>query len=172
MPCTADSTSPGTAKPTRLFELFDALNAAPKPAVVVMQTLGPERSRTCMVGDVLSTIFQKLGAVGVVTDGGFRDLSGIRTHAPGFQIFSPGLVVSHGNSTILDINVTVSVGGLVIQPGELLHGDQNGVVSVPLAIAAQVVEQVKTVWGQEQALMRYIQSDKFSLDGLKQMMTH
>jgi regulator of RNase E activity RraA len=170
--CIADSTSPGTARTTRLFDLFDAVNTAPKPVVVVMQAIGPDRSRSCLVGDVLCSIFQKLGAVGVVTDGGFRDLTGIHQRSPGFQVFSPGMVVSHGNSTILDINVTVSVSGLVIQPGDLLHGDLNGVVTVPLSIAERVLEQVKTVWAQEQKLIEYIHSAEFTLDGLKRRMTH
>src|SRR5262245_30868868 len=84
--CISDSTSPGTAKTTRLFDLFDIINAAPKPAVIVMQATGPDRSRSCLVGDVLCSIFQKLGAVGVVTDGGFRDQTGIHQRSPGFQV--------------------------------------------------------------------------------------
>ena len=59
---------------------------------------------------------QKLGAVGLVTDMGNRDLRGIRRRAPGFQLFGPGSVVSHGYGGIIDSIVTVSVCGLTVQP--------------------------------------------------------
>lgn len=170
--CIADSTSPATPRKTRLLDLMDAVHAAPTPCVVVIQHLGPDRLRSCMSGDVLSTSFQRLGAVGVVTDGGFRDLSGVRKRAPGFQIFAAGKVVSHGTYTVLDINMTVCIGGLVIQPGDVLHGDENGLLKVPIAVAERAVQQSKTVWEKEQALIDYIHSESFTLEGLKQRLSH
>ena len=59
----------------------------------------------------------------------------------GFQYFCPGFVVSHGNPVICEINVPVPLDGLTVQPGDLLHGDVNGVLVVPDGIADRVVEQ-------------------------------
>ncbi|MCC7447900.1 MAG: RraA family protein [Anaerolineae bacterium] len=170
--CTTDSTTPANPRQSRQLELLDAIVAAPKPCVVVMQHIGPDRLRSCMLGDVLSASFQKLGAVGAVTDGGFRDLRGIRKRAPGFQVFAAGMVVSHGTHTIIDINTTVCVGGLMIEPGDLLHGDENGLLKVPFRVAEQVIQQVKTVWEKEQTLIDFVQGDAFTLEGLKHRLSH
>jgi len=170
--CLIDSTSPAPNRPTMLAELFDALAAAPKPAVVVMKHVGHDRGRSCAVGDVLSTSFRKLGAAGLVTDGNIRDLSGIQRRAPDFQLFAAGAVVSHGTSSVLAVNVMVEVGGLVVAPGELLHGDENGLLAVPLAIADEAVARARLVTEREAALFAYLDDPSFSLEGLKERLTH
>ena len=108
--------------------------------------------------------------MGAVTDGGIRDLSGIRRNAPGFQIFAPGAVVSHGNGTMLELNVPVSICGLDIEPGDLLHGDESGLVKVPLEIAEAVAEQAQRVRDEEAEAFEYLHSDSVSLDGIKRQL--
>ncbi len=166
---TAKSTEPGPRDRTKMFELFDTIAAFDGPVVVVYQNVGVDVSRSCFVGDNMCSVFNKVGAVGVVTDGGFRDPTGIRKYAPGFQIFSPGLVVSHGNGIHVDINVPVSIFGLEIMPGDLLHGDENGLVKVPIDVADSVLDEVKKVVDSEGARLDYTQTDDFTLEGLKKL---
>jgi 4-hydroxy-4-methyl-2-oxoglutarate aldolase len=170
--CTVDSTSPGKRPPTAILDLYAAIEAAPKPAIVVMQDIGPDRLRSCHAGDVMSTIFQTLGAVAVVTDGGVRDLAGIKQRAPNFQLFAPGVVVSHGTASIIEIGMTVSISGLTIRPGDLLHGDANGLVSIPHAVADRVAAQAEKVWDRERQLVDFVKSSEFTLSALKERMTH
>jgi len=170
--CTADSTSPAPRRQTKEAELFDAVLAAPKPVVVVIKDLGPNRLRSCHAGDVLCNVFQRLGAVGLVTDGGVRDIGGIKERAQGFQVFSAGLVVSHGIPTFLEIGVAVSICGLTIRPGDLLHGDENGLLAIPPGIADRVADQAQLVWEKERSLLEFIHGDVFSLDELKRRMYH
>ncbi len=87
---TADSTTALPRRANREPELYEALLAAPKPAIVVIKDVGPVPARSCHAGDNLSSIFQRLGAVGLITDGGIRDLSGIRQRAPVFTSMPPG----------------------------------------------------------------------------------
>jgi len=165
--CIADSTSPEPMGPNRLPDLFDAVATAPKPTVVVMQHGGPDRMRSCLVGDVLCSCFQKLGAVGVVTDGGVRDLKGIRNRAKGFQAFACGTVVSHGTATILEVGVTLSICGLTIHPGDLVHGDQSGLLKVPLDIDNKLIDQARLVQEKEEQFLKFLNSDAFSLEEMK-----
>lgn len=168
----SDTTSPGRSGPMRLEGLLDLVQAAPKPVVVVVQYTGPDRLRSCLAGDMLSAALQKLGAVGIVTDMGNRDIRGVQRRAPGFQIFCPGLVVSHGYGVFLDFNVPVSVCGLNIEPGDLLHGDENGLVSVPLEIAESVVDQAKAVHKLEAEFFNFLQSSEFTFEGLRSRIGH
>src|SRR5260370_38188486 len=60
--CTVDSTSPGKRPPTALHDLFAAVQGGPKPSVIVMQNIGPERLRSSPRGEELSAVFQTPGA--------------------------------------------------------------------------------------------------------------
>src|SRR5579862_4823231 len=83
--CIADTTSPEPTGPNRLLDLFDAVGASPKPAVVVIQQQGPNRPSSCVAGDIVASSLTKLGVAGLITDAGVRDLAGMRRRAPGFQ---------------------------------------------------------------------------------------
>lgn len=109
----------------------------PGPAVVVFQDLDmPAVAAT--FGEVMCTIYQAFGATGLITSGAGRDLDQVR--ALGFPVFTGGTICSHGYNRILDLHVPVQVGGIMVVPGELLHGDRNGVTTIPLDIAAEVAD--------------------------------
>jgi regulator of RNase E activity RraA len=163
--CTGDSTSPRTpGRKSRMRQLYEAIRDSDKPVVVVCQNVGPDRLRSNHFGDIMATTFQRLGAVGAVTDGGIRDLAGVRERAPGFQMFAPGAVPSGGIAYIVDVGVPVSVGGMSISPGDLIHGDANGLVVIPPAIADQIPEKAQAVLDKERDKVAFITSDEYSLE--------
>ncbi len=163
---TADSMTPGRARDRKgHMRLFDAIAAAPKPAILVVQDIGPKRTHACFLGDVIASISHRLGAIGIVTDGGVRDLDGVRPL--GFHIFAAGLVVAHGTFNIIDVGIPVEVSGTRVQPGDLIHGDSSGVTTVPLEIADKVYEHCQKVREREIGLRDYAHSRDFSLEGLR-----
>jgi 4-hydroxy-4-methyl-2-oxoglutarate aldolase len=170
--CTADSTTPGTGRPNRLDELIDAIRSAPQPAVVVIQNCGPDKPRSCFVGDMATMFFQKLGAVGAVTDGGVRDLRGIRERSPGFQLFSTGKVVSHGTAGMVEVGIPVKIAGLDIFPGDLLHGDESGLLTVPSEEIEAILEQAELVRKKEQEWVDFMRSPSFNIAEMKRRFTH
>jgi regulator of RNase E activity RraA len=167
---TADSTTP--AIPGRRSydrKLFEAVRDAPKPCVVVVQTVGVDRLRTNQFGDIMSTAFQRLGAVGAVTDAGIRDLAGIRQRAPGFQMFALGAVASAGVPVVVEVGITVSICGMTISPGDLLHGDENGLITIPEEIARDVAAEGQRILEKERRKVEFLKSDEFSLERLAEM---
>jgi regulator of RNase E activity RraA len=170
--CLADSTSPEPSGPNRITDLFDAVAAAPKPTVVVIQNRGPNRERSCFAGDMVCGSLYKLGVVGLVTDGGVRDIKGIRDRVPGFQVFAGGLVVSHGVSVYLEVNSPVTICGLAIQPADLLHGDESGLVLIPPEIVESLPEQARSVQKKESEFTHFLKSGAISLEELKHRITH
>jgi len=164
--CTADSTTEGRAEGQGLLGLWEAIAAAPAPVVVVIKDVGPSPRRGCHMGEVMATIARRLGAVGCVSDGGLRDVREVEALGD-FQYFCPGLVVSHGQAVILDVNVPVEMHGLPIAPGDLLHGDANGLLSIPHAIAAQVPEACAAVRADERALLDAVAAPDFSIETLR-----
>jgi regulator of RNase E activity RraA len=165
--CTADSTTESRASDRGLLRLWDAIEAAPKPAVVVIKDIGPERSRSCHMGEVMATTAKALGAVGCVSDGGLRDVVEVRALG-GFHYFCPGFVVSHGNPFICDINVPVAIEGLEIASGALLHGDANGVLVIPDAIADQIAAEAARVRAAEREVLEFVRTPGLSAEKLRQ----
>ena len=71
----------------------------------------------------------RLGAIGLVTDGGVRDVDTVREM--GFHYFAPGMVPAHGNFGFMEAQVPVRISGVLVNPGDLIHADANGVVTIP-----------------------------------------
>jgi 4-hydroxy-4-methyl-2-oxoglutarate aldolase len=157
--CTVDSTTEGR-EGIGFNKLYEALAIAPKPAIVVMQDVGPDRLHSCHAGEIMSTTMKRLGAVGILTDGGLRDAREVRALG-GFQFFCPGLVVSHGNPICVSVGDEVTISGMQVRMGDLLHGDINGLVSIPEECAAQVAEAAHRVWAIEGEMLRRINSPEF-----------
>jgi 4-hydroxy-4-methyl-2-oxoglutarate aldolase len=147
----------------QFVELYRAVNAAPKPAVIVLQEIGGNPDYAAHCGEVMSTCFTRLGAVGLVSDCGVRDLPEVR--AMGFHYFARGSVVSHANFRIARPGVAVQIQGLVIRSGDLLHGDENGLLAVPSGHEEQIAANVAQIRSREKKLMDWVRSDAFSLDG-------
>ncbi len=163
---TADSMTPGHARNRQgLMRLFDAIAAAPNPVVLVVQDVGPRRTHGCFLGDVIASLSRRLGAVGIVTDGGVRDLDGVRPL--GFHVFAAGLVVAHGTFNIIDVGIPVELSGVRVQPGDLIHGDSSGVTTIPLEVADKVYAECQKVRERETGLRDYSHSRDFSLEGLR-----
>ena len=113
---------------------FDELSG---PPIVVFQDLDdPPAAAT--FGEVMCTTYQAFGAVGLITSGAGRDLEQVR--ALGFPVFTNGAICAHGYCHIPHVHVPVHVGGVVIYPDDLLHGDLNGVTTIPHEIAAEVAD--------------------------------
>ena len=150
------------------WKMWRALEQAPKPAVIVVQDVSGAPTRCAYFGEVMATLARRLGAVGVVTDGGVRDVDEV--HALGLQYFAPYTVVSHGNFEIVDVGQPVTLDGQVIRPGDLLHGDANGIVVVPPSILADLPKEVESIRQKEAERMAYIKGSSFNLDELVKML--
>lgn len=147
------------------WRMWEALAAMPKPAVLVMQDVSGSPSRCAYAGEVMATLAQRLGAVGMVSDGGFRDIHEV--HALGMHYFASYVVVSHGNFSIVDVGVPVVLDGQRVETGDILHGDANGIVIVPAETLPGLPGAVERIRSREQALMAYIRSDEFTLEGVR-----
>lgn len=147
------------------LELFQAVHDSPKPAVVAFQEIGGHADYSAHCGEIMATAFTQLGAVGLVTDGGVRDVPEVR--ALRFQYFARGTVVSHANFKIVRVGVPIQIFGMEIQPGDLLHGDENGLMMVPKQAMGGIERAVEQVRSRERRLMDFMRSPEFTVEKLK-----
>ena len=149
------------------WEMWETMAKVPKPWVVVIEDLDHPNPVGSYWGEVNGSIHQGLGCVGVVTNGGVRDLDEVR--ATGFHFFASCVLVSHAYVHLVEVGTTVSVGGLTVRPGDLLHGDQHGVLAIPLEVARKVPEAAAEVERQERAIIDFARSPQCSAEGLRRL---
>ena len=161
---TVDASTPDGQQDSRVWrDWLEAMAASPQPVVLIMQDVGPQPRKSAHFGEVMGTLSRRLGAVGVVTNGGVRDLDEVRRL--GLHYFAAGAVPSHGQPRLVSVGQPVQIDGVTFQPGDLVHGDINGVTIIPAEIAAQVAEAAAVVRADEADLLAYITSPAFSIDG-------
>jgi regulator of RNase E activity RraA len=145
-----------------LAEQVAAFDKLPGPAVVVFQDLDdPPTAAT--FGEVMCTTYKAFGAAGLITSGAGRDLEQVESMA--FPCFTGGTICAHGYCHTLQVDVEVRVGGLVVHPGDLLHGDRNGVACIPNDLAATVAQACSELVQAEGVVLDYLRSGKVTKDG-------
>jgi 4-hydroxy-4-methyl-2-oxoglutarate aldolase len=125
------------------LELIDAFEKSKKPIIVVIkQDFPPEiQPKVGLCGGQMTTVFKACGAVGVVTNGPSRDVDEIRPMK--FQYLMSGVTPGHGEFAISAINVPVSVAGMDVIPGDIIHMDENGACKFPADRLTDVCNNVK-----------------------------
>jgi regulator of RNase E activity RraA len=147
------------------FGWWDFVQSIPAPRVIVVHDLDEPRGQGAQWGEVQANIHRALGAVGVVTDGSVRDLDEVR--ALGFQFAAAHVSVSHAFVHMVDFGLPVKVGGLWVKPGDLIHADHHGVVTIPADLAPKIPEAVGKVEADERRIIGLCQSKEFSAESLK-----
>jgi 4-hydroxy-4-methyl-2-oxoglutarate aldolase len=115
-------------------DLWRLIGAIPAPRVVVIQDIDEQPGTGAFVGKVHASVFQAMGCVGAVTNGAARELPGIE--ACGFQVFAGRIAMSRAYVHVVEFGKPVEVGGLTIRPGELIHGDRHGIITIPPELAS------------------------------------
>jgi 4-hydroxy-4-methyl-2-oxoglutarate aldolase len=166
-----DSTTPGAPPSSNLLALLRAVALAAKPAVIVMKDASDEPERSCGFGEVMAATTKALGAIGLVTDGNVRDVEEARRLC--FHYFAAGIVPAHGNLRILDVNAPVMLGGgTEVRPGDLVHGDLNGVAFFPVDRIDELIKAAARVRERETRIVRVASDEGATLEGIRTVLDH
>jgi len=147
------------------FAWWDYVLTIPAPRVIVVHDLDEPRGQGAQWGEVQANLHRALGCAGTVTDGSVRDLDEVR--ALGFQFAAAHVSVSHAYVHMVDFGLPVKVGGLWVKPGDLIHADQHGALTIPPEIAERVPQGVAKVEADERTIISFCRSEKFSVADLK-----
>jgi len=148
-----------------IFGYWDFIQTIPEPRVVVVHDLDEPRGQGSQWGEVQANIHKALGCGGVITDGAVRDLDEVRTL--GFQFVAAHISVSHAYVHLVDFGLPVKVGGLWVNPGDLVHADQHGVVTIPPDLGPRIPDAVAKIETTERRIISLCQSREFSAERLK-----
>jgi len=140
----------------------EKLAALEGPKVVVFQDLDdPPVAAT--FGEVMATTYKAFGCVGLITSGAGRDLD--QVEPLNFPCFTSGTICSHGYTQIVELEIPVRVGGVWVNPGDLLHGDRNGVTTIPHDLAPFVAEGCAGFMEAEAVVVNYLKSGRVTPAG-------
>lgn len=141
---------------------------SPPPRVLVLEDMDNHVGRGAFVGDMHAAILKALECVGYVTNGAVRELGAVRSI--GLRLFAGSIAVSHAYAHIFDLGAELNIDGMEVRSGDLLHGDQHGVLTIPAEIAAAVPEVATRLQQREQKVIEFCQSKNFSVTKLGEIM--
>ncbi|MEO8118044.1 MAG: RraA family protein [Rhodoferax sp.] len=131
-----------------------------RPGDVLLIDAGGDLNNA-VVGGILSFYAASIGVVGVVIDGAIRDVAEIRERE--FPVYARG--VTHRGpykDGPGEINVPISVGGMVVNPGDILVGDQDGLLAIPQEGVEQLIEKARAVLEAEAQTMQAMKEGRWS----------
>ncbi len=149
-------------------DFWNSILEIPAPRILVLEDMDEPPGRGAFVGDMHAAILKALGCVGYLTNGAVRELPAVR--AMGVQLFAGSVAVSHAYAHIFDLGAVVKVGGMEVHPGDLLHGDRHGVLTVPMESATKIPEVAARLQHVEQTVIDFCRSSAFSVAKLCEIM--
>jgi regulator of RNase E activity RraA len=131
------------------MDVIDALDASPKPTILALQQKFPPEiaGKVGLSGGNMTTAMLAVGCVGVVSNGPSRDIDEIRPMK--IQYLLSGICAGHGDMAVYAVNVPVSVGGMDVCPGEIIHMDENGAVKFPAGRIEAILTNVRLLQAEE-----------------------
>ncbi|SHE40340.1 Regulator of RNase E activity RraA [Litoreibacter ascidiaceicola] len=133
--------SPPTEPPevirTRRMAYYKQMADAPQPSVCVVEDEDYPNAIGAFWGEVNTEVHKGLGMSGTLTNGVMRDLGDM---APDYPVVAGSIGPSHGFVHVTALDVPVTVFGMTVRPGDLVHADRHGAVVVP----PEVIDQLET----------------------------
>ncbi len=115
---------------SKRLDYLDYVAAEPRPSIVVIEDLDGEHvGYGAFWGEVQSNVHKALGCLGTITNGSVRDIPAI---AEGFQMLAGSIAPSHAYVHVVDFRLDVTIHGMAVKSGELIHADRHGAVVVPV----------------------------------------
>lgn len=149
-------------------DFWNAILEIPAPRILVLEDMDAPPGRGAFVGDMHAAILKALKCIGYVTNGAVRELPAVR--AMGVQLFAGSVAVSHAYAHIFDVGAAIKIGGMEVRPGDLLHGDRHGVLTVPLQFARQIPDAAVRLKQLEKTVIDHCRSSDFSVAKLREIM--
>jgi 4-hydroxy-4-methyl-2-oxoglutarate aldolase len=115
------------------------MEAMEMPTVWGVHCVGSRPEHECVLGDGMAKTLHSVGCVGVVTDGGVRDLSGLRSTP--FAAYGTGTTVHHCKMRLRALNERVEIGGITVAAGEIIHASAEGVIKIPARAVGLLLQQ-------------------------------
>ena len=150
------------------LDYLDYVAGEPGPSVVVIEDLDGEHAGFgAFWGEVQSNLHKALGCLGTITNGSIRDIPMI---PPGFQMLAGSVSPSHAYVHVVDFGVDVTIHGMAVTSGDLVHADRHGAVVVPIDKIDAMVPALDKISKQEARIIEAARAPGASVATIKAAM--
>ena len=147
------------------LDYLDHVEAAPTPSIVVIEDLDGEHAGFgAFWGEVQSNLHKALGCLGTITNGSIRDIPMI---PPGFQMLTGSISPSHAYVHVVDFGVPVTVHGMAVVSGDLVHADRHGAVVVPVETIPAMRPAFDKLTAQEARIIQAARAPGATVESIK-----
>lgn len=148
----------------RRMAYYKAMVEGPKPSVAVVEDLDYPNAIGAYWGEVNTTIHKGFGMSGALTNGVMRDLGDM---APGFPVVAGSIGPSHGFVHVRSVNQPVSIMGMRVHPGDLIHADRHGAVVIPPEVVGQLAEAIGKMQETERLVLDPARAEGFDFEAFE-----
>ena len=131
------------------MDVLEAMDKLGKPSIFCFQQKFPAEiaDKIGLSGGNMTSSMRACGAIGAISNGPSRDIHEIRPM--NFQDLTRGICAGHGPQAVHAVQVPVSISGMDVAPGEIIHMDENGAVKFPAHRLEDVVKNAKALAAEE-----------------------
>ena len=150
------------------LDYLDYVATDPVPGIVDIEDLdGEDVGFGAFWGEVQSNLHKALGCLGTITNGSIRDIPMI---PKGFQMLAGSIGPSHAYVHVVDFGVPVTIHGMAVASGDLIHADQHGAVVVPIDKIDAMVPALDKISKQEARIIEAARAPGATVASIKAAM--
>ncbi len=149
----------------RRMDYFRSMAAGDGPTAAVVEDLDYPNCIAGWWGEVHVAVHKGLGLAGAVTNGVMRDLD---VMDDGFPVLAGSIGVSHGYVHVREIGTPVSILGLEVHQGELIHADRHGALVIPEEVLPKLEDAINSVIANEAIVLEPARAEGFDIAALEQ----
>lgn len=157
--------TPSTEEPAvlrkRRMEYYRHMAEAPAPSLAVIEDLDGDDAVGAYWGEINTTIHKGFGLSGAVTNGVMRDLGDL---PPGFPVIAGRIGPSHGFVRVESIGQPVTIFGMKVRDGDLVHADRHGALVVPSGVVPDLAAAIRRLLDTEKLILDPARRPGFDFD--------
>ncbi|AHD08466.1 RraA family protein [Phaeobacter gallaeciensis] len=160
----APPTEPPEVIKARRMDYYRHMASGPRPAVTVVEDVDYPNCIGAYWGEINTTVHKGFGVSGALTNGVMRDLGDL---PEGFPVVAGSIGPSHGFVHVKEIGTPVTVFGLKIKDGDLVHADRHGAVVIPSAVLPQLEAAIRKLLETEKLVLDPARKEGFDFDAFE-----
>lgn len=153
---------------TRRMAYYKHMSEGPRPAVVVIEDLDYPDAVGAFWGEVNTTVHKGFGHSGTLTNGVMRDLGDL---ADDYPVIAGSIGPSHAFVHVKEIGTPVTVFGMTVHDGDLVHADRHGAVVIPPEVIPSLEEAIHKMFDVEKLIIGPAKEEGFDFDAFEKAWT-
>ncbi|WP_420328337.1 RraA family protein [Mameliella sp.] len=149
---------------TRRMDYYRHMATGPRPALAVVEDVDGPNAVGAYWGEINTTVHKGFGLAGALTNGVMRDLGDLPM---GFPVIAGSIGPSHAFVHVREIGTTVTVFGLTIADGDLVHADRHGALVIPQDYIAELSMAITKMLGTEAIVLDAARAPGFDFDAFE-----